>query len=64
MQSTSKPISYALAITELGAEEVHKFVGYEPSGVSFNQICLNTESKRVPHSWVALFRGKYQINHL
>ncbi|VDL91750.1 unnamed protein product [Schistocephalus solidus] len=46
LQSASKPLSYALALTELGSEEVHKYVGYEPSGVPFNQISLNNR----PHN--------------
>ncbi|MGB5834506.1 MAG: glutaminase, partial [Thiohalocapsa sp.] len=33
IQSTSKPISYCLALEEHGAEMVHRFVGREPSGV-------------------------------
>uniref|UniRef100_A0AC34QUB2 Glutaminase n=1 Tax=Panagrolaimus sp. JU765 TaxID=591449 RepID=A0AC34QUB2_9BILA len=48
LQSVSKPFSYALAIEQLGAEEVHKFVGQEPSGRFFNEICLDANSK--PHN--------------
>nr|BAG16389.1 glutaminase [Dugesia japonica] len=48
LQSTSKPINYALALTEIGSYNLHKFVGYEPSGTSFNHLTLNHENK--PHN--------------
>ncbi|CAH8622200.1 unnamed protein product [Heterobilharzia americana] len=41
IQSSSKPITYALALTDLGPEYVHQYVGYEPSGLPYNQISLN-----------------------
>ncbi len=48
VQSSSKPISYLMALSELGEEEVHRYVGREPSGRNFNDICLNPES--IPHN--------------
>lgn len=48
LQSSGKPINYALAINELGAETVHKYVGHEPSGETFNFIKLSPENK--PHN--------------
>ena len=41
IQSISKPFVYALALTELGPEEVLRHVGVEPSGEPFNAISLD-----------------------
>jgi hypothetical protein len=48
VQSSSKPISYLMALDELGEDEVHRYVGREPSGRNFNDICLNPEM--IPHN--------------
>lgn len=48
IQSTCKPINYCLALQELGEELVHKHVGREPSGHSFNEITL--DAYRRPHN--------------
>lgn len=37
----SKPVTYAIALNELGNETVHKYVGTEPSGRMFNAIVLD-----------------------
>ncbi|SOD72226.1 L-glutaminase [Jatrophihabitans sp. GAS493] len=41
IQSISKPFVYALALADLGVEEVHSHVGFEPSGEPFNAISLD-----------------------
>lgn len=47
-QSVSKAFNYAIAATDLDSEYVHQFVGHEPSGRLFNEICLDTSNK--PHN--------------
>ena len=53
VQSCSKPISYLIAVQELGFEKVHHCMGCEPSGVEFNRAILknveNTE-RMIPHN--------------
>lgn len=44
-QSCIKPLIYAIALETLGSDKVHKFIGREPSGVSFNSLCLNKNNK-------------------
>ncbi|CAJ0922730.1 unnamed protein product, partial [Mesorhabditis belari] len=48
LQSVSKPFTYALCHEELGPEKLHSFVGQEPSGRLFNEICLDHSKK--PHN--------------
>lgn len=48
VQSTSKPITYCLAAEEHGPNFVHRFVGHEPSGTSFNELTLNRQNQ--PHN--------------
>ena len=48
VQSTCKPINYCLALEEHGEETVHRFIGHEPSGASFNELTLNKDSQ--PHN--------------
>lgn len=45
MQSCSKPFTYGICLNELGDENVHRFIGHEPSGRNFNEICLDSTSK-------------------
>ncbi|HWE81658.1 MAG TPA: glutaminase A, partial [Gaiellaceae bacterium] len=40
IQSMSKPLTYGLALEQLGEEAVHRRVGVEPSGDPFNEISL------------------------
>ena len=48
IQSTSKPLTYALTLNELGTEVVHKYQGREPSGRMFNEIALDHNMQ--PHN--------------
>ncbi len=48
VQSTCKPINYAIALESLGREAVHNHVGCEPSGRSFNELTLN--NRGLPHN--------------
>lgn len=48
LQSCVKPLEYAISVHEIGMEQVHHFVGKEPSGLKFNKLSLNEEDK--PHN--------------
>ena len=48
VQSTCKPINYCLSLESHGSEEVHGYVGREPSGRGFNELTLNHEGR--PHN--------------
>jgi len=48
IQSTSKTISYCIALEEHGNAVVHNHIGFEPSGKGFNELTLN--SKGLPHN--------------
>lgn len=47
-QCTHKPITYAMALEDRGETFVHRHMGCEPSGQSFNEITLN--GARKPHN--------------
>lgn len=48
VQSTSKPILYAMVLDRLGVDKVHRHVGREPSGHGFNELTLNPQC--LPHN--------------
>jgi glutaminase len=48
LQSVSKIVSYCIALDEHGTEAVHRHVGREPSGQSFNELALNPQG--LPHN--------------
>lgn len=43
LQSCVKPLQYAIAVHEAGTENVHRYVGKEPSGLRFNMLSLDDE---------------------
>lgn len=62
IQSISKPFVYALALEELGAAEVHKYVGVEPSGEAFNAISLEEGTHRPANPMINA--GAIAVNQL
>jgi glutaminase len=52
LQSISKPLTYALALEQLGAPAVHTRIGVEPSGDAFNSIALAPGSGMPPNAMV------------
>lgn len=48
LQSCAKPLAYAMAVNDLGAEVIHQYVGQEPSGQAFNSLVLDANNK--PHN--------------
>jgi len=45
LQSCCKPLNYAIALNELGADVVHGYIGQEPSGRKFNDLDLDYNSR-------------------
>ncbi|KDR14351.1 glutaminase liver isoform, mitochondrial isoform X2 [Zootermopsis nevadensis] len=48
LQSCSKPLTYGIALDQLGSDTVHQYVGQEPSGRNFNELVLDYNKK--PHN--------------
>lgn len=48
IQSCSKALNYAINVSDLGPDAVHRHLGKEPSGVGFNQIALDKNG--LPHN--------------
>ena len=47
IQSGGKCFSYAACVDECGIDKIHKHVGKEPSGKSFNSLVLNDDCECV-----------------
>src|SRR5690606_15484212 len=45
IQSIAKAFVYAAALADRGLEDVHRHVGYEPSGESFDAISLDEDGR-------------------
>lgn len=45
LQSCGKPLTYAIALEQLGADLVHQYIGQEPSGQNYNELVLDYNSK-------------------
>ncbi|MFC9246131.1 glutaminase A [Streptomyces sp. NPDC057136] len=52
LQSVSKPFVYALALSDLGLDEVGRWVNAEPSGEAFNAISLERGTGRPANAMV------------
>ncbi|WP_433160459.1 glutaminase A [Kribbella sp. CA-247076] len=50
VQSTSKPFTYAMALEQSGPEEVHRWVGQEQSGGTFNDPRLSLDAAGKPQN--------------
>lgn len=50
LQSVSKPFVYAWALELFGAERVHRRVGVEPAGDSFDSVITLEQATRRPHN--------------
>ncbi|KAK6045778.1 glutaminase, partial [Cooperia oncophora] len=48
LQSVSKAFTYSIVASDLGPDVVHSYVGHEPSGRIFDEICLDGNGK--PHN--------------
>lgn len=43
IQQVVNPLMYAIALTDLGEDLVHKYIGHEPSGFGYDKLVLNTK---------------------
>ncbi|XP_022257118.1 glutaminase kidney isoform, mitochondrial-like, partial [Limulus polyphemus] len=58
IQSSGKPLNYGIALSELGSDIVHQYIGQEPSGRMFNELVLDYDSKLVSvHALCVCFRS-------
>lgn len=52
IQSISKPLTYSLALEDLGEATVRRHIGVEPTGDAFNSITLAPDSGKPPNPMV------------
>lgn len=52
IQSISKPLVFALAIADRGAESVYSRVGVEPSGEAYNALSFDRNTGRPPNPMI------------
>lgn len=62
IQSISKPFAYAAALIDRGFDAVREVVGVEPSGEAFNELSLETGSRRPRNPMINA--GAIAIHHL
>lgn len=61
LQSCVKPLTYAISVSTLGTDYVHKFVGKEPSGLRYNKLSLNEEGEHLipAFSWALCLTSSF-----
>ena len=42
IQSCTKPITYLIGLEKFSEDYVHNFIGREPSGRNFNELCFRS----------------------
>ena len=62
IQSCSKPFTYGINVDKLGQDVVDKYIGQEPSGRDFNEICLDSKSQFLLNH-LCLTRKYIKIDH-
>ena len=62
IQSCSKPFTYGINLDKLGPEVVDKYIGQEPSGRDFNEICLDSKSNFLPFFYTKSYWTEYRPN--
>lgn len=64
LQSCSKPLTYCMVQSnDDNIERVHKYVGHEPSGRSFNEISLDYQSMERYIISINLVQFKFQLSY-
>jgi hypothetical protein len=58
----SKPLTYGIALDQLGCDMVHQYVGQEPSGRNFNELVLDYNSEWAYMPCVMSFRCGLHCN--